>query len=151
MVRVPYYEQEREYTCGPASARMVLASVGVKRKEHHVAQVLKTKKQGTYDKAFLRLVKKYKVQCVYKRYGTLAVLQALQKKGYKIIISYWYSPEKVGHYAVLKKIGRKYVYLLDPWLGPEHKYSLSYFKKVWGWKHCAHPDRNVYWFFAVKK
>lgn len=150
-MRAHYFEQERAYTCGPASARMVLASFGVQRKEYHVARVLGTKKLGTSDDDFIKLAKKYKLQYLYKNTSTLRHLKQLQKDGYKIIVSYWYSPEKIGHYAVLKKIGSKYVHLLDPWVGPKHKYRHSYFQKIWNWSLCAEPDSNRCWFFAVRK
>ncbi len=146
-----YFQQEREYTCGAASGRMILASIGVHRKEHHIAQVLGTKRKGTNDEDFVKLAYKYKLHYISKKNASFKGLQKLQKKGYKVIVSYWYTKDKTGHYAVLYKIGRKYVHLLDPWAGPNHKYSISYFRKLWDWSLCDEPDVNRRWFFAVKE
>ena len=148
---MPYHEQETEYTCGPASARMVLGSFGVEKSEKQVARLLGTKRTGTRDKDFIKLAEKYGLSYIFKKNATVKGLRALQKRGYKIIVSYWYSPDKVGHYAVLKKIGASNVQLFDPWAGPQHSYSLSYFQKVWSWAFCPDPDTNRCWFFAVKK
>ena len=148
---LPYYEQEREHTCGPASGRMILASFGVHRREHDIARVLRTRKTGTNDDAFIILAKKYQLKYLFMKNADLQKLKTLQKNGYKIIVSYWYSPDKSGHYAVLKKIGSKYVHLFDPWAGPKHKYSLAYFFKLWDWSLCKEPDTNRRWFFAVKR
>src|SRR3989344_750537 len=147
-MRFAYYEQEREYTCGPASGRMILASFGVHRREHHVARVLGTRRAGTNDDAFIRLAKKYQLSYLFMKNADLKKLRNLQKNGYKIIVSYWYSPDKTGHYAVLRKVGSKYIHLLDPWAGPNHKYSKSYFQKLWDWSICEEPDTNRRWFFA---
>ena len=147
---IPYFEQEREYTCGPASARMVLASVGVRRKEHQVARVLGTKRVGTKDDDFIKLARKYGLRYLYMRNASLHRLRRLQHEGYKIIVSYYYAPDKVGHYAVLKKVGSGYVHLFDPWAGPKHRYKISYFQKLWNWSVCSEPDTNRRWFFAVR-
>lgn len=146
-----YYEQEKEHTCGPASGRMILASFGVRRREHDVARVLGTKKCGTKDTDFIKLAQKYRLHYISKKNASFKGLQKLQRKGYKIIVSYWYTPDKTGHYAVLHKVGSKYVHLLDPWAGPNHKYSISYFRKLWDWSVCEEPDTNRRWFFAVKE
>ena len=146
-----YFEQEQEHTCGPASGRMVLASFGMHRREYDIARVLGTKKSGTNDDSFIKLAEKYQLRYLFMRNAELKKLKMLQKNGYKIIVSYWYSPDKTGHYAVLHKVGRKYVHLLDPWAGPNHKYSLSYFRKLWDWSLCEQPDTNRRWFFEVKE
>ncbi|MBI5797420.1 C39 family peptidase [Candidatus Woesearchaeota archaeon] len=149
-MELPYYPQEAEHTCGPASGRMILASLGVRRREHDIAMVLGTKRNGTNDEDFIKLAHKYRLHYISKKNATFDGLKKLQKKGYKIIVSYWYTPDKTGHYAVLRKVGRKYVHLFDPWAGPKHKYSISYFRKLWDWSLCDEPDTNRRWFFAVK-
>jgi predicted double-glycine peptidase len=64
-------------------------------------------------------------------------------------VNYFIPEEKCDHYSVLRKIDSKNISLFDPWFGPEHKYSLREFKKIW------HSDFNFEkekrWFIAIKK
>jgi len=56
---------------------------------------------------------------------------------------------KVDHYVVLKKLDSKYIYFYDPWFGPNHKYNLIDFKKIW--KNDKRFENEKAWFVAIKK
>lgn len=145
-----FYKQETKYTCGSASMRMALESVGIKKSEKQIEKLLGTNKiRGTWHKDFSRLAEKYRLNHFTKRNSSIEDLKEYQKKGFTIIICYFYPPEKVDHYSVFKKIDDKNIYFWDPWFGPEHKYSLDYFKKIW--KSDPKYDNEKCWFFAVKK
>ncbi|PIN94126.1 hypothetical protein COU56_03175, partial [Candidatus Pacearchaeota archaeon CG10_big_fil_rev_8_21_14_0_10_31_9] len=60
MVQIPYYEQETNYTCGPACMRMVLGSLGIKKSEKQITKLIGTNKiRGTNHRDFLSVVEKY--------------------------------------------------------------------------------------------
>ena len=59
MVQIPYYEQETNYTCGPACMRMVLASLGIKKSEKDIQQFLENL---NYSKGQIAFVKKFYVK-----------------------------------------------------------------------------------------
>ena len=46
-IQKPHHKQEKNYTCVPASVRMMLAFHGIDRSESHLARILKTKFYGT--------------------------------------------------------------------------------------------------------
>lgn len=46
-IDVPYFEQEKYYTCGPACLRMILASNGIIRSEAEIITACNTTKNGT--------------------------------------------------------------------------------------------------------
>lgn len=46
-IDVPYFEQEKYYTCGPACLRMILASNGIIRSEAEIIAACNTTKKGT--------------------------------------------------------------------------------------------------------
>ena len=150
MVQIPYYEQETKYTCGAAAMRMALGFCGIKKSEKQVAKLLGTNKvRGTWHKSFPIVAEKFRLNHVSIRNATIADLKEYQKKDFAVVICYFYPPEKVDHYSVLKKIDNKFIYFLDPFFGEEHKYLLSHFRKIW--KSDPKYDNKKCWFFAVKK
>ena len=46
-IQKPHYRQQKNYTCVPASVRMLLAFHGIDRDESYLARMLKTKFYGT--------------------------------------------------------------------------------------------------------
>jgi predicted double-glycine peptidase len=150
---VPFFEQGTEYTCGPASMRMVLEFIGIKRTEKQLMKLLRTNKvRGTWLKFFPRLAERYKLNYVVKRNSSIRDVRRLLKKGYGIIVCY--SPGRtpdytVDHYSVVRRVDSKNIYLLDPWDGPKTTYSIQYFESIW---RCdpTHEDEKK-WLFAVKK
>lgn len=145
---IPFYKQETKYTCGAAAMRMALEHVGINKSEKQLIRLLRTNKViGTWSKAFPLLAEKYRLVYTVKRKSSIRDLKEYQKKGFAIIICYFYAPEKVGHFSVLKRIDKKFIYFLDPQFGPKHRYPLSYFKKIWKSSY----DKEKGWFFALKK
>ena len=147
-MQILFYKQQTDYTCGPASMRMILSALKIKKSEKELAQLLKTRrKTGTKNKSFSLLAKRLNLPSIAKKNSSFQELKAYQNKNYLIILNYFHPEEKIGHYAVLKKIDKKYIYLLDPAFGKNHKYSLAEFKKIWKGKH----EKTRRWFFALKR
>jgi len=150
MADFPFHKQETKYTCGAAAMRMALGFCGIKKSEKQVAKLLGTNKvRGTWHKSFPIVAEKFRLNHVSIRNATIADLKEYQKKDFAVVICYFYPPEKVDHYSILKKIDNKFIYFLDPFFGEEHKYLLSHFRKIW--KSDPKYDNKKCWFFAVKK
>ncbi len=150
MTKFPFHKQETKYTCGAASMRMALAFCHIKKSEKQLAKLLGTNKvRGTWHKSFPMVAEKFRLNHLSMRNATINDLKEYQKKGFVIILCYFYYPEKFDHYAVLKNIDAKYIYLWDPDFDDEHKYLLSYFQKIW--KSHQKYDNEKHWFFALKK
>lgn len=130
--------------------RMALAALGIMKTEKQVAKLLSTNKiRGTWHKRFPIVAEEFKLSHVSMRNAGIKELKRYQNKGFIIIVCYYYPPEKVDHYSVLKKIDSNYIHFYDPFFGPEHKYSISHFLKIW--KSDPRYDNEKRWFFAVKK
>lgn len=141
---IPYYKQETNYTCGAACMRMILESMGIKRSEKQVSNLLKTNKIiGTWHKNISELAEKYKFDYVIFRDAKILDLIFYQDTGWKTIVCF--TKEKIPHYAVVKKINWHSLYLLDPYYGPKVRYTLSNFKRKW------HDQEGERWFMAIKK
>ena len=145
-----YHKQETEYTCGAAAMRMVLESIGINRSEKEIAKLLKTNKiRGTWHKNFPIVAEKYKLNCIVRRNARISDLKKLQKENYSIILCYYCPAEKVDHYSLLRKIDSRFIYFWDPWFGPNHKYSLNHFNKIW--KSDPKYEKEKKWLIAMKR
>ncbi len=97
---------------------------------------------------FPGVAEKYKLNYVVKRNATIKELMACKREGYIIIVGYFYPPEKIGHYSILKKIDSNSIQFWDPLCGLRHRYSLKYFLRIW--RNDPRYDDEEGWFFAVK-
>lgn len=144
---IPYYAQEKDNTCGPAALRMLLAALGIKKSEESLVKLLKTTKtKWTPNKSFSSVATHLGLDNFIKKNASISDLKKL-KNNYLIILNYMYPEDNVGHFAVLRKIDSRYVYLLDPLVGPKHKYLIKDFKAIWK----SGFDKDTRWLFAVKK
>lgn len=155
-INIPYYKQQTGYTCGAASLRMALEACGIKKSEREVVKLLKTSKAaGSHNCYFPQVAKKFKLNYAVKRNAAIKDLKDYQKQDYVIIVGYCCSAnkknhsKKTGHYAVLNRINSDYIFLLDPFFGPDCKYRLNEF--IADWKDNPRPNAELRWFFAVKK
>lgn len=144
-----YYHQQKDYTCGPACMRIILSEMGKNISEKKLEKELKTNsKNGTVMRAFCKLAKKMGMKTFSKKNSTIGEIKSLLKD-YFIIVCYYYKPEKIGHYALVKRVGKDRIYLMDPWCGPNCSYSFVSFRKIWhstpkyGMKHK--------WLCAIRK
>ena len=140
--------QERTWTCGPAALRIALRLLKIRKTEQHLARLLKTNKiRGTANKNFIKVAKYYKLAYITKSKSSIKELSRLSKEGYKIIVCYFSVINNSAHFAVVKKITSKHIYLLDPSLGPRLRYKKNYFVKTW----VSQRDKDKRWFIALKK
>ncbi|MEM3113040.1 MAG: peptidase C39 family protein [Candidatus Pacearchaeota archaeon] len=149
IVYIPYYKQETQYTCGPACMRMVLDSLGIKKSERQITKLLGTNKiRGTNHRDFVSLAEKYKLRYSVHREASIEDLKHYYKNHYKIIVCYFHPKERVGHYAVIKKLTPTKITLMDPTDGPDKTYSLKYFDKFWSSRKTYNKEKS--WFMAMR-
>jgi len=127
--------------------RMALGRMKIKKSERSLAKLLGTTiRHGTRNERFVRAVKHYNLEYYTKNKSSLKELDKLIKRGYVIIVCYL-ALNRFGHFAVVKKIEKNYIYLLDPLLGPRVKYKKKYFTKVW----VSEREKEKRWFIALRK
>jgi len=152
-MKIPYYKQETNYTCGLASARMVLEALGIKRSEKQLARLLKTNTRvGTHFKYFTQLAERYHLDYIVGRNATIDDLEKALDERYLVIAGH-YLPlpvEPDEHYSVILSIDRDYVYTHDPWCGPNQKRSRAFFRKWWE-KHISKYEKEKGFFIGMKK
>ena len=141
-----YFKQSKPWSCGSASMRMVLDSMGIRKSEKSIMRLLGTNKEGTGYFQLVGLCERLHLSYVVMRNSQIRDLKKCLKNGYCIIVNYYLEYDETGHYAVVRKIDGGNVHLLDPWRGPRKKYSLRHFKRIW-----FDYEGDVGWFLAVKK
>ncbi len=144
---IPFHKQETRWTCSAAAMRMALEACGIRKSEKQVVRLLKTNKiRGTWHENFPKVAEKYKLNYVVKRNSNIGDLKKFLKEKYFIIVNYYYPPQSVDHYSVIKSIDSKHIYFLDPWYGKNHKYAISEFRKLW-----HDTEKEKCWLIAIKK
>jgi|SRR3989344_7174130 len=143
-----FYWQKRTWTCGPAALRIVLHKLKIKKTEEHLARLLDTTRlDGTKNKAFAKVARHYNLRHVIRSNSSLNEVFDLMQDRFKVIVAYFCPINNCGHYAVVNKIGRDYIHLLDPSLGPKIKYKKSYFISLW----YSEYEKDKRWFIAFKR
>jgi|GEM_PF-469311 len=158
-IKIPYFKQETEETCGAAVLRMVLSAFGHQFTEKELAEKFITLCDGSErheefpshsakNSYFPMIAESLKLDYVVGRNSSLSNIQLLTDQGYIVIVCYFYEAEGTGHYAVVSSINETTITLLDPHAGPETKYNLEYFSKFW----FTDPkdDNEKSWFVAIK-
>lgn len=149
-MKIPYFRQERIWTCGAASVRMVLAAFGIKRSENQLMKMLKTsKKIGVKNRRFSEIAERYKLSYIVRRNSSLRHLRRYLKRKFIIIVHYYVPRLKEDHYAVVKRISKERIFLLDPWFGDNHSIDLEKFMKIW--KENPKHGKEKKWFIGIKK
>ena len=141
--------KERTWTCGPTALRIALEKLGIERTERYLEKILRTTpRTGTPNRNFVRGVRKLKLEYVVRRNATYKIIEGYMKDGYSVIISFYSMPNKCGHFAVVKKITKKRIFLQDPSLGPNLSYSKGYFTKLW---YSYYDQQDKKWLLAIKR
>ena len=114
---IPFFKQITKDTCGPAALQMALAAHGMRVSQRLLTKQAKTPTHqnfGTTTKNMMLVLKQYKILATAKnRNGLKDIIKALGERKI-IIVCYSERETNAGHYALLTKVGKKFVTLLDP-------------------------------------
>ena len=145
------YKQTTSYSCGPACMKMLLSALGITKSEAYLIKVLKANHTlGTSSKNFPKYVSKRGIEWV-RHYGmtpqdSIKTLKRLSKF-YTMMICFYDRRSKEGHYAVVKRVGSRYIHLLDPAYGSNVKINLATFKQLWSTEYFG---KETCWMFGIK-
>lgn len=159
--RIPYYRQQKDYTCGPAVLRMILASLGKRVTEKHLARLAGTSAQkGTSNFSMARMIGSTGLPYITGQNVGYGDLRAYVKHGITVIEwmpqhlfpghcafeeTHNYNPEKDSHYALVVAASAQYVTLQDPVLGRRVRVGRKGFIRAWrDW-----DETHLRWFLTV--
>lgn len=87
MLTVPYFRQNRDYTCGPVCLRMVLAYWGYETDEVSLSMLCGTDLFGTSAKQIVGAAQRLGFQCEYKFKRPYSALALALRNGVPPIVS----------------------------------------------------------------
>jgi len=138
MLKVPYFNQNRDYTCGPACLRMVLAYWGYETDEVSLSMLCGTTVFGTSAKQIINAARRLGFQCEYGFNTQHASLtHALQNEVPPIIsvdsdtLYQRWQPTYTKHDIVLVEIRQSKIVYHDSEVGSNLSMSSDIFKEAW--------------------
>ncbi len=137
-LRVPYHQQNRDYTCGPVCLRMVLEYYGVHEDEISLSMLCGTTIAGTSLAEIARAAEHVGFHADWKIHATQAEIRnALQQNRPVItmvdanVLHELETPTALGHTIVVFAITKEGVHYHDPEEGRDQVVSLSRFSASW--------------------
>lgn len=131
-LRVPYYKQDKIYTCGPASLQMVFKFLGEFESEKTLTKKTGTSPDtGTSHKSMVSVARSKGFVCREIKRASLDDLAESLENGLPVIVNFIEPTDNTSHYAVVTSIERGEVILNDPWNGKDFKIEEKEFVSRW--------------------
>lgn len=149
MLRVPFFGQQKEYTCGPASLGMVFGFFGLRTSETSLARLAKTTREGTSHLHLIDAARKKGFYCFVHEAATVNQIKHFVDIGEPVIVNYVEPSTEEGHYAVIVGYTKHSLIFNDPWNGKRFKMSVKEFIRRWHDCHEGHKYRR--WILVLSK
>lgn len=147
MLKVPYFKQDTDYTCGPTALQMVLAYYGVRDSEQDLAKKLHTtSEEGTTTVAMYELALKLGFHCYISNESTISEIDFMLDLKIPPIVRYLDRETNIDHYGVVVGSSENYLMIHDPWSGPDRRFDRDHFKERWFCDVLGNCDR---WLLAI--
>ena len=145
-IAVPYFKQNTDYTCGPASLKMVISFLGKFQSEIQLAKIANTNEDsGTTHKNMVTVALKEGFQC-YEKSGTrISQVKKIIKSGLPVIVNYIEPFSDIGHYAVIVGFEKENIIMNDPSNGKNFNINEKDFIKRW------HSGNSKKWMLVISE
>lgn len=149
-LKIPFYKQDTEYTCGPVSLQMAFSFLGKFKSERALAGEAKTNKNGTTHQGMIETALKEKFFCYVNEGSSVEEIKHFIRLGFPVIVDYIEPSGNDGHYAVVSGYHHGNIVLNDPWNGKDFKLSEKEFLVRW---HDCHLRNHVctHWIMVLSK
>jgi ABC-type bacteriocin/lantibiotic exporter with double-glycine peptidase domain len=128
---VPFYKQDKHYTCGPASLQMTLQFFGLRISEEELARLAKTSHAGTAHADLVCAARELGFHCYVNADAQLEEIKYFLNLGLPVVVNYVEPTDEDGHYAVAIGYTKNKIVLHDPWNGPNFTLSQEEFLRRW--------------------
>jgi len=134
-IKLNYYAQYKNYSCGPIALKMVFDRLGVECTREEMIELCEAMPQvGTDHESMVKAVEKYKHLAVkQKSDATVQDILCLLESGYPVIVNYTNPLGKHGHYSVINGYDqeRELFIFADPANGKDFTLSYTEFEDAW--------------------
>jgi ABC-type bacteriocin/lantibiotic exporter with double-glycine peptidase domain len=141
MVKVPYFEQEKSYYCGPACVQMVLAFYGVYVSQDDLAKQMRAhiERDRMRGMKIRKVLLDYGVVVKRGRVGLDRLKKHISEGLPAILNMHSYVDDPRGHFVVAIGCDESGIFVHDPWpiteyekeTGPYLHISLPVLHKIW--------------------
>ena len=145
-MNIPYFKQEVDYFCGPASLQMAFAFFGKTISQTEIAsQAGTTKEEGTDNDKLVKVAQEAGFRVSTKELAALEDIQSYLTQNIPVIVNFIEPTDEEGHYAVVVGIDDKDIILNDPWNGPNFSIPKADFVNRW---HSTN-NQHTRWLMTV--
>jgi len=145
ILKVPYFKQDTDYTCGPTSLQMVLDFFGKFKSEAKLAKEVHCRKEtGSSHIHIIEAVRREGFRCREKHEASIEDLKESLKEHLPAIVNYTEPVDNADHYAVVIGFSHSNIILNDPADGQNFRISEKEFFERWHSAHCRRWMLVVY-------
>jgi predicted double-glycine peptidase len=147
-IQVPFYKQDTDYTCGPASLQMVFSFFGSFKSEGELARNLLTNSDaGTTHQNMIDGAVRNGFFCYVNNSSVFSELKNFISKGLPVIVDFIEPTDEEPHYAVVTGVSNRKVILNDPANGKGFELNETDFLSRWH-DGSTHSER---WMMVISK
>ncbi len=148
-LKIPFYRQYDEFTCGPAVLKMFFSFFGKFKKLDSLAKTLHTDKNGTHHSSLIGEATKEDFFCYVNNSSTIHEVRHFINLGLPVIVNYNEPSTNDGHYAVVVGYDRNKIIMNDPWNGKNFKMPENEF--ILRWHDCLNRHTCKKWIMVISK
>ncbi|MDD5547322.1 MAG: C39 family peptidase [Candidatus Pacebacteria bacterium] len=131
-LKVPFYKQSANYTCGPTCLQMVFKFNGIFKSEKKLAKEAHTRsRHGTYRRHMAEAARKNGFFCFIKSGSSLKDIEKFIRLKFPIIVYFIEPADNIEHYAVIIGLDKNKIIMNDPWNGKGFKMNKMEFLSRW--------------------
>lgn len=146
MLKVPYFKQDTEYSCGPATLQMIFAFYGKRFSEKLLTERLKTTiSDGTKHKSLIDIAKSEGFYVYVNNNSSLEEVGSLIIENIPVMVHFIEPSSDDGHYSVVVAVKEDSIILNDPWNGEGFIMSNCDFLARWR----SEDSHNDCWIMAI--
>ena len=143
-----YNRQQTDYSCGPASLKMVLRFFGDKKSEKYLIKKAHTDKiTGTKHKWMIKTAISQGFYCYANSNSSPHEIKHFLMLGLPVIIDYTEPSQNIGHYSVIIGYKKDKFIMNDPWNGKNFLISEKKMIDLW---HDSITKSNK-WIMVISK
>lgn len=147
-------KQNDDIACGPTSIKMVVDYLKLPYSLEEIEKLSQYKKKdGLSNIDLVKTLEKLNVQVVYKANAKWGDLLRASRAGKAIIVS-WMMSGYIGHFSVVDRVEKDFIYLADPHEGAIVKMDKIIFMRLWMdyddmWYPMKNTDIQLRWMAVV--
>lgn len=146
MLKVPYFKQDNNFSCGPTTLQMVFAFYGKRFSESSLTERLHTKQSsGTSHGPMIEVSREEGFYVYVNNNSTIEEIATLIGRNIPVIINFIEPSSEEGHYSVVVDTTEDNMIFHDPWNGEEVKMDITTFTKRWR----SEDNANLNWIMAI--